>query len=160
MGWKLGDGSGRFGGIPGMGWRWVAAISAAAAIAAGWPAPSPGVLRVSVSLCVFSGRPDPNWELRGAEAERTRAALLALPARPGRGPDADLRDAAFLVSWTERSGAKRLFYVYRGMASEAASAHFRYLRDPGGRAAHLLLAGARGRLAPAYMAVARRAHGQ
>ena len=88
---------------------------------------------VHIEVDVYSGRPNPTWELTHADAERFRALVAALPRRSGSGPASSegLGYRGLRVTVTA-DGAIERFSIAKGVVTveSAAVADQPTLRDP------------------------------
>ena len=96
--------------------------------------------RIVIRLLVFSGRPDPSWEISGASAESLANALkvaakgesayrTALPGLGYRG---------FLIQVVDTGEGQKTYQVYRGVVTESVGPRERYFVDSAGIEKRLL----------------------
>lgn len=88
----------------------------------------------TVTLLVFSGRPDPQWQLGTEEAERVRSSLQATFQSPTRKPP--LLGLGYrgirIEFFGERSGGPTVFVVANGVVTESPGPKERYFNDLAG----------------------------
>jgi hypothetical protein len=129
---------------------------------AGWTAssgpteaasPSPSVAQVTVSLGIYSGRPDPSWELSEAQAVAVVDAINALPTTTGTPPQGGLGYHGFTVVMHRAGHADETLVAYRATVAPAGTAPRAYRADPGRTVERLLLDTGRSRLTPMEISV-------
>jgi hypothetical protein len=116
------------------------ASASASAVASPSPAlptvPAPDA--ITVTLGIYSGRPDPTWTLRGTDAALVAATLATLQEAPGAAPEGGLGYHGFAL---EINGNRLV--AYRGMVATGGAT---VLLDPGRGLERLLLELGRGGL--------------
>lgn len=100
----------------------------------------------TVSLGLYSGLPDPSWELSDEEATALTALLETLPRVDGSPPSGGLGYHGFLIERLTSEGMPRLLVAFQGTVSDPASSHLSYLDDPDRSAERFLLDTGRNRL--------------
>jgi hypothetical protein len=112
------------------------------------PTPAGPAQEVSVTLGIYSGRPDPTWTLTSAEAAAVERAIAALPETTGSAPEGSLGYHGFTLV---RGGST--ITAYEGTVWEADGTGPQVLRqDPGRSVERLLLDQGRSHLAAAEIA--------
>ncbi|HET9342901.1 MAG TPA: hypothetical protein VFO25_08310 [Candidatus Eremiobacteraceae bacterium] len=88
----------------------------------------------TVTLLVFSGRPDPQWQLGAEEAERVRRSLQAAFKSPARKPPLiGLGYRGIRIEFFGgHSGGPAIFVVANGVVTESPGTKERYFEDVGG----------------------------
>jgi hypothetical protein len=98
------------------------------------PAPAFDILAKSpvttVSLGLYSGRPDPSWQLTEEESAALTALLESLPRVDGSPPAGGLGYHGFQIERLTPEGMPRLLVAFDGTVSDPASNHLSYLDDP------------------------------
>jgi hypothetical protein len=84
----------------------------------------------TVSLGLYSGLPDPSWELSDEEAAALTALLESLPRVDGSAPSGGLGYHGFTIERLTSEGMPRLLVAFEGTVSDPASSHLSYLDDP------------------------------
>jgi hypothetical protein len=103
----------------------------------------------TVSLGLYSGRPDPSWELTGQEATALTALLEAMPRVDGSPPSGGLGYHGFWIERLTPDGMPRLLVAFEGTVSDPAWSHLSYLDDPRRSVERFLLESGRDRLSAA-----------
>ncbi|HLF26437.1 MAG TPA: hypothetical protein VJG32_08875 [Anaerolineae bacterium] len=102
--------------------------------------------KAQASLDIFSGSPNPFWDLSDAAAVRLvdeLAQLKTTPSREGPDPDSGLGYRGFIVEITEKaSGSVRRLAIYRGGIQETGW-QTTFYQDPDRKIEKLLLDSAR-----------------
>ncbi len=93
----------------------------------------------TVSLGLYSGLPDPSWELSEAEATALTALLESLPRVEGSAPTGGLGYHGFWIQRLTPEGMPRLLVAFKGTVSDPLSSHLSYLADPGRSVERFLL---------------------
>jgi hypothetical protein len=83
-----------------------------------------------VSLGLYSGLPDPSWELSEEEASALTALLETLPCVEGSPPSGGLGYHGFSIERLTPAGMPRLLVAFQGTVSDPLSSHLSYLDDP------------------------------
>ena len=84
----------------------------------------------TVSLGLYSGRPDPSWQLSDEESTALSALLESLPRVDGAAPSGGLGYHGFGIERLTPEGMPRLLVAFEGTVSDPASSHLSYLDDP------------------------------
>ena len=100
----------------------------------------------TVSLGLYSGLPDPSWELSDEQATALTALLETLPRVGGSAPSGGLGYHGFWIERVTREGMPRLLVAYEGTVSDPLSSHLSYLDDPERSVEHFLLESGRDQL--------------
>ena len=103
----------------------------------------------TVSLGLYSGLPDPSWELSDEEAAALTALLETLPRLDGSPPSGGLGYHGFWIERLTPEGMPRLLVAFEGTVSDPLSSHLSYLDDPERSVEHFLLDSGRDRLSAA-----------
>jgi hypothetical protein len=93
----------------------------------------------TVSLGLYSGLPDPSWELSEEEASALTALLETLPRVDGSAPSGGLGYHGFTIERLTPEGMTRLLVAFEGTVSDPLSSRLSYLDDPGRSVERLLL---------------------
>jgi hypothetical protein len=123
--------------------------SPAAATPAGGFAVSAESPVTTVSLGLYSGRPDPSWELSEEESAALTALLESLPRVDGSPPSGGLGYHGFGIERLTPEGMSRLLVAFEGTVSDPDSSHPSYLDDPARSVERFLLDSGRDRLSAA-----------
>ena len=114
------------------------------------PAPAFDVFAQSptttVSLGLYSGLPDPSWQLSEEESTALTALLESLPRVDGSPPSGGLGYHGFTIERLTPEGMQRLLVAFEGAVSDPASSHLSYLDDPDRSVERLLLESGREQL--------------
>jgi len=121
-----------------------AAPTAAASVAA--------ATRMTTSLGIYSGRPDPSWDLGDAQAAEVVTASAALPAAIGTPPEGGLGYHGFTLVLRRPGQADETLIAYRGTVSSPGAGARPYRADPGRTVERLLLETGRATLTPTEIA--------
>ena len=100
----------------------------------------------TVSLGLYSGLPDPSWELSEEESTALTALLESLPRVDGSAPSGGLGYHGFTVERLTPEGMPRLLVAFEGTVSDPASSHLSYLDDADRSVERLLLESGRDQL--------------
>ena len=100
----------------------------------------------TVSLGLYSGRPDPSWELSEEESAALTALLESLPRVDGSAPSGGLGYHGFTIERLTPEGMPRLLLAFEGTVSDPASSYLSYLDDPDRSVERLLLESGREQL--------------
>jgi hypothetical protein len=84
----------------------------------------------TVSLGLYSGLPDPSWQLAEDESAALTALLESLPRVEGSPPSGGLGYHGFGIERLTPEGMPRLLVAFEGTVSDPASSHLSYLDDP------------------------------
>jgi hypothetical protein len=84
----------------------------------------------TVSLGLYSGLPDPSWELSAKESTALTALLESLPRVDGSAPSGGLGYHGFTIERLTPEGMPRLLVAFEGTVSDPLSSHLSYLDDP------------------------------
>lgn len=104
--------------------------TATAPAAAPAPTPQPAAIPGIVTLSVFSGRPDPTWDLSPKQDQELRLQLAALAATtPGTFPET-LGYRGISVQFFESNGSPHSVQIYGGRARIASGEQVAWLADP------------------------------
>jgi hypothetical protein len=103
----------------------------------------------TVSLGLYSGRPDPSWELSEEESVALTALLESLPRVDGSPPSGGLGYHGFGIDLLTPEGMPRLLVAFEGTVSDPDSSHPSYLDDPARSVERFLLDSGRDRLSAA-----------
>ncbi len=106
----------------------------------------------TVSLGLYSGRPDPSWELSEEEATALTALLESLPRVDGSPPSGGLGYHGFGIERLTPEGMPRLLVAFEGTVSDPLSSHLSYLDDPERSVERFLLESGRDRLSAVEIA--------
>jgi hypothetical protein len=106
----------------------------------------------TVSLGIYSGRPDPSWALSEEESTALTALLESLPRVDGSPPSGGLGYHGFWIERLTPEGMPRLLVAFEGTVSDPASSHLSYLDDPERSIERFLLESGRDRLSAAEIA--------
>jgi hypothetical protein len=98
------------------------------------PAPAFDVFAESptttVSLGLYSGLPDPSWQLSEEESATLTALLESLPRVDGPAPSGGLGYHGFTIERLAPEGMPRLLVAFEGTISDPLSSQLSYLDDP------------------------------
>jgi len=127
--------------------RRLATLIAAAALVLAACDASPGPSRrtlapggaVTVTLGIYSGRPDPAWTLSDGEAGGLRMLVESLPIATAVPPEGGLGYHGFLVRIADDSGGGSIYLVYDGVVSLAGSGRRDVWLDPSREVERFLL---------------------
>lgn len=111
--------------------------------------PAGPAARLTVTLGIYSGRPDPSWELGDAAATALLARIDALPATIGVPPEGGLGYHGFTLLVRRTGMPDRWILAYRGAVSDAGTGRRAFRQDPLRSIERLLLDSGRAHLAPA-----------
>jgi hypothetical protein len=100
----------------------------------------------TVSLGLYSGLPDPSWELSDEEATALTALLESLPRVDGSAPSGGLGYHGLTIERLTPEGMPRLLVAFDGAVSDPLSSHLSYLDDPERSVERFLLESGRDRL--------------
>ena len=100
----------------------------------------------TVSLGLYSGLPDPSWELSEEESAALTALLESLPRVDGSPPSGGLGYHGFAIERLTPEGMPRLLVAFEGTVSDPASSHLSYLDDPDRSVERFLLESGRDQL--------------
>jgi hypothetical protein len=100
----------------------------------------------TVSLGLYSGLPNPSWELSEEEASALTALLETLPRVDGSPPSGGLGYSGFWIERLTPEGMPRLLVAFQGTVSDPLSSHLSYLDDPERSVERFLLDSGRDRL--------------
>jgi hypothetical protein len=103
----------------------------------------------TVSLGLYSGLPDPSWELSDEESTELTALLEALPRVDGSPSSGGLGYHGFFIERLTPEGMPRLLVAFEGTVSDPLSSHLSYLDDPERSVERFLLDTGRDRLSEA-----------
>lgn len=99
-----------------------------------------------VSLGLYSGLPDPSWELSDVQSTTLTAILESLPIAAGAAPSGGLGYHGFWIERQTPEGMPRLLVAFEGTVTDPASSHLSYLVDPERVVEHFLLESGRDQL--------------
>jgi hypothetical protein len=102
----------------------------------------------SVTLGIYSGRPDPSWTLTDAQAAELSLRLGLLSAAFGNPPEGGLGYHGFTIVTAAAGLADRSLVAYRGAVAEPGPAARSYLVDAARSVERYLLDTGRSHLAP------------
>lgn len=137
----------------------VAACAGPAATPVANPTGSPGVTpttaapRVTVTLGIYSGRPDPSWDLTAAEAAAVVNVIDRLPTVTATPPEGGLGYHGFTLLIRRAGEADATLIAYRGTVASPGAGLRPYLADPGRTLERQLLDAGRSALTPDEIAV-------
>jgi hypothetical protein len=100
----------------------------------------------TVSLGLYSGLPDPSWELSAEKATALTALLETLARVDGSPPSGGLGYHGFRIERLTPEGMPRLLVAFDGAVSDPLSSHLSYLDDPERSVERFLLESGRDRL--------------
>ena len=103
----------------------------------------------TVSLGLYSGLPDPAWELSDEQASALTALLEALPRVDGSPPAGGLGYHGFWVERLTPEGTARLLVAFEGTVFDPLASRLSYLADPDRSVERFLLDSGRDRLTAA-----------
>lgn len=113
------------------------------------PDATPAASRTTVTLGIFSGRPDPSWVLSEAEAAGLVDLLAELPTAAGVAPpDGGLGYHGFGVAIATLGQADRTIVAFRGTVTDSLAPPAIYRLDPERRVERFLLDTGRAHLPP------------
>ena len=115
--------------------------------------PGPGVGRTSVSLGIYSGRPDPAWTLTDAQAAELFFRIGRLPATVGTPPQGGLGYHGFSVMTAREERAQPELVVFRGTVARPGVGEQTDQQDAGRSVERFLLDTARPFLTATEIAV-------
>ena len=105
-----------------------------------------------VSLGLYSGLPDPSWELSDEQATALTALLESLPRVDGSAPSGGLGYHGFWIERVTPEGMPRLLVAFDGTVSDPLSSHLSYLDDPERSVERFLLESGRDQLSAVEIA--------
>jgi predicted small lipoprotein YifL len=108
--------------------------------------------RRTVTLGVYSGRPDPSWDLTAAQVARVEAAIAALPVTTGTPPEGGLGYHGFTLLLGRPGKADETLVAYRGIVAPPGVDPRPYRIDAGRTVERLLLHSGRSILTPTEVA--------
>lgn len=108
------------------------AISTAACSSSGNAPATASEPRATVELDVYSGRPNPTWDLSGSDSRALKAMLEALPAGPPAMPADALGYRGFLVRFPGEAASPGI-KVRKGVVQRGTGASAKFFGDRGGR---------------------------
>ena len=106
----------------------------------------------TVSLGLYSGLPDPSWELSDEEASALTALLESLPRVDGPAPSGGLGYHGFTIERLMPEGMPRVLVAFEGTVSDPFSSYLSYLDDPERSVERFLLESGRGQLSAVEIA--------
>jgi hypothetical protein len=115
-------------------------------------AATPMVAQVTVTLGIYSGRPDPSWDLTAAEAAAVVGIIDGLPTVTGTPPQGGLGYHGFTLVVRRAGQADTTLVAYRGAVAPPGVGPRPYLADPGRTLERSLLDAGRSTLAPVEVA--------
>jgi hypothetical protein len=95
--------------------------------------------RATVELDLYSGRPNPTWDLSGADTRTLETMLRSLPTAPPAAPADTLGYRGFVVRFTGSAGSSTTLRVHKGVVQRGTGTSATYLEDSGGRVEAWLL---------------------
>jgi len=115
------------------------------------PGPTMAVSRspaaqVTVSLGIYSGRPDPSWALDDAQAIDVVEAIAALPMTTGTPPEGGLGYHGFTIVMHRAGQTDETLVAYRASVAPPGTGPRAYRADPGRTVERLLLDTGRAKL--------------
>jgi hypothetical protein len=108
--------------------------------------------KVSVTFGIYSGRPDPTWELSDAEAADVVGAISALPVVTGVPPQGGLGYHGYFLLIRRAGQPDETLVAYRGTVASVGGGSGSYRADAGRTVERLLLETGRSVLTPAEIA--------
>jgi len=108
--------------------------------------------RITVTLGIYSGRPDPSWDLTAAQVAQVDAAIAALPATAGTPPEGGLGYHGFTLLLGRPGEADETLVAYRGTVAPRGVDPRPYRIDAGRTVERLLLDSGRSILTPTEVA--------
>jgi hypothetical protein len=108
--------------------------------------------RGTVTLGIYSGRPDPSWVLTAAQLAQVDAAIAALPVTTGTPPEGGLGYHGFTLLLSRPGQAEETLVAYRGTVAPPGVGPRPYRIDTGRTVERLLLDSGRSVLAPPEVA--------
>jgi hypothetical protein len=121
-------------------------IRAVGAVGSAPPSILPGPV-TTVSLGIYSGRPDPSWSLTEEESAELGRLLGSLPSVIGDPPEGGLGYHGFVLTSKHDGHANRTLVAYRGAVAELGSGTRTYLADAQRTVERFLLESGRSHLA-------------
>ncbi|HYO42695.1 MAG TPA: hypothetical protein VES19_05795 [Candidatus Limnocylindrales bacterium] len=115
-------------------------------------AATPTVAQVTVSLGIYSGRPDPSWDLTAAEAAAVVGIIDRLPTATGTPPQGGLGYHGFTLVIRRAGQPDTTLVAYRGAVAPPGVGPRPHLADPGRTLERSLLDAGRSTLAPVEVA--------
>ena len=94
---------------------------------------------MTVSLGIYSGRPDPSWDLTDAQAAQVESAIEALPVTTGTPPQGGLGYHGFTILIRRPGQADETLVAYRGTVAPQGAGPRTYRIDQGRTVERLLL---------------------
>jgi hypothetical protein len=116
------------------------------------PGPAAPGVQVTVTLGLYSGRPDPSWRLGGAQSAVLVQMIDDLPGASGVPPEGGLGYHGFSLVLHVAGQADRYLVAYRGAVAEPGTGPRDYQADPARSIELYLLDTGRVHLAAAEMA--------
>ena len=107
---------------------------------------------MTVSLGIYSGRPDPSWDLTDAQAAQVESAIEALPVATGTPPQGGLGYHGFTILIRRPGQADETLVAYRGTVAPMGTGPRTYRIDDGRTVERLLLDFGRSTLNPTEVA--------
>ncbi len=90
---------------------------------------SPPSSTTTVSLGLYSGRPDPSWTLTAAQSVELGRLIDSLPSAVGEPPQGGLGYHGFSIDAADAGGADRMLVAYRGAIATPGLGSRRYRQD-------------------------------
>ena len=115
--------------------------------------PSPPVAQITVSLGIYSGRPDPSWELSERQVVEVVDAIAALSPTTGTPPEGGLGYHGFTLVLHRAGQADEILVAYRATVAPQGTGPRPYRIDPDRTVERLLLDTGRSRLTPMEISV-------
>jgi hypothetical protein len=109
--------------------------------------------RITVSLGIYSGRPDPSWDLTEAQVAQVGSAIEALPVTSGTPPQGGLGYHGFTLALQRSGEADETTVAYRGTVAPLGVGQRTYRIDDARAVERLLLDFGRPALTPTEIAV-------
>ena len=108
--------------------------------------------RGTVTLGIYSGRPDPSWDLTAADVAQVDRAVAALPVTTGTPPEGGLGYHGFTLLLGRPGKADETLVAYRGLVAPPGVDPRPYRIDAGRTVERLLLHSGRSILTPTEVA--------
>jgi hypothetical protein len=108
---------------------------------------------VTVSLGIYSGRPDPSWDLTDVQVAALVGMLASLPLADGSAPQGGLGYHGFQIVAQQPGQVEQTFLAYRGAVTASSDPPGTYRADPQRRVETALLETGRAHLEPVEISV-------
>ena len=108
--------------------------------------------RITATLGIYSGRPDPSWDLTDTQAVQVESAIEALPVKTGIPPEGGLGYHGFSLVFQRSGQADETLIAYRGTVAPLGAGPRAYRIDDGRSLERLLLDFGRSTLTPTEIA--------